>query len=48
MSAQNMRTYYLARRLISVGLETALQNYIKLTTSFSSYIPETQRVYCET
>ena len=39
MSAQNMRTYYITRRLISVGLETALQ--------FSSYIPEAKGVYCE-
>lgn len=29
-----MRTYYIARRLISVGLETAPQNYIKLTVYF--------------
>ena len=41
-------SYYIARHLISVGLETAPQNYIKLTVSFSSYIPEAKGVYCET
>lgn len=40
-----MRTYYFARRLISVGLETAPQ--VKFTVSFSSYILEAQGVYCE-